>query len=78
MSSLTTHIIPTERGWAILKEDADVFVVKQDGHWSVKKARDGRASAVLPTRAAAIQRAKELVPCGECNGPRCSPPKFSR
>ena len=43
----------------------DVFVVKQGGEWAVKKPHAERASAVLPTQAEAIVRAKELAGRGE-------------
>ena len=43
----------------------DVFVIKQGGDWAVKKPHAERASAVLPTQAKAIARAKELAGRGE-------------
>jgi hypothetical protein len=43
----------------------DVFVVKQGDDWAVKKPHAERASAILPTQAKAIERAKELAGRGE-------------
>jgi len=43
----------------------DVFVVKQGDEWAVKKPHAERASALLPTQAEAIARAKELAGLGE-------------
>ena len=43
----------------------DVFVVKQGDDWAVKKPHSERASALLPTQAEAIARAKELAGQGE-------------
>ena len=39
----------------------DVFVVPRGGEWIVKKPHAERASAVLPTKAEAVKRAKELA-----------------
>ena len=41
------------------------FVVKQGDDWAVKKPHAERASALLPTQKAAIERAKELAGRGE-------------
>jgi hypothetical protein len=43
----------------------DVFVVKQGTEWAVKKPHAERASALLPTQAEAVERAKELAGRGE-------------
>lgn len=43
----------------------DVFVVPQGNEWAIKKAHAERASAVLPTKAEALKRAKELAGRGE-------------
>jgi hypothetical protein len=76
MTAKTTHIIPKEGGWVVRREGerrvspsrvkkADVFVVKQGDEWAVKKPHSERASAVLPTQAAAIERARDLAGSGE-------------
>jgi hypothetical protein len=76
MSTKTTHIIPSDDGWAVRKEGehrassirgkkGDVFVVKHGEEWAVRKPHAERASAVLPTQAEAIGRAKELAGSGE-------------
>jgi Uncharacterized protein conserved in bacteria (DUF2188) len=43
----------------------DVFVVPRGDEWVVKKPHAERASAVLPTKAEAVARAKELAGRGE-------------
>jgi hypothetical protein len=43
----------------------DVFVVPRGDEWVIKKPHAERASAVLPTKADALKRAKELAGCGE-------------
>ena len=43
----------------------DVFVVPRGDQWVVKKPHAERASAVLPTKADALKRAKELAGRGE-------------
>jgi len=43
----------------------DVFVVPRGDEWVVKKPHAERASAVLPTKADALKRAKELAGRGE-------------
>jgi uncharacterized protein YdaT len=43
----------------------DVFVIKQGDEWAVKKPHAERASAIIPTQAKAVERAKELAGRGE-------------
>lgn len=43
----------------------DVFVVPRGDEWIVKKPHAERASAVLPTKADALKRAKVLAGRGE-------------
>ncbi len=38
-----------------------VFVVQHPDGWAVKKPNAGRASAVLPTKQKAVERAKKMV-----------------
>jgi Uncharacterized protein conserved in bacteria (DUF2188) len=45
----------------VLQNAADVFVVKQGNEWDVKRSNAERTSAILPTQAEAIERAKELA-----------------
>lgn len=79
MSTKTMHIVPSDGGWAVKKEGkrvassirrkkGEVFVVKQGDEWAVKKPNAERASAILPTQAEAIERAKELTGGGEIHG----------
>jgi hypothetical protein len=43
----------------------DVFVVPHGNEWAIKKPHAERASAILPTKAEAVKRAKELAGRGE-------------
>ena len=46
-----------------------LFVERRpQGDYAVRKANSERASAVLPTQAEAITRARELNPCGTAAG----------
>src|SRR5271166_1449620 len=64
MSTVTTHIFPKDEGWAVRKEGegrASLLVVKDGAKWAVKELNAERASAVLPTQAEAIDRARKLA-----------------
>jgi len=40
----------------------DLYVVNHDGQWAVKRPDAQRSSAVAPTQADAIERAREIEP----------------
>jgi hypothetical protein len=40
----------------------ELFIVHHDGGWAVKRPDAERSSAVVPTQAEAIERARELEP----------------
>ena len=44
-----------------LNNKSDVFVVQHPEGWAVKKRHAGRASAVLPTKHEAVERAKKVA-----------------
>ena len=61
MPAKTTHIIPSDDGWIVKKEHANVFVEKSGHQWAVKRPSAIRASAVYTTQKQAIDAARKMV-----------------